>query len=248
MACQSDAMGWVGALLAAVVTAGVLPGPVAAAPAADGPVVVRSTCQAQGRVVVRTHDRGDHTHVTVDGVGVADRPWTGEYWLEVGVDDTQDEYLRFRSRDGRFHQEFDVGGTGTSASLDLERGRPQACFAGYDEKRRYTVLSGTGMRVLVRHRDVEQVGVRGSVDCRVGSVWRVTVRVEFADRDARFDSVPRHCRRGWTEFGGSTRLDAAEAGRPTAISLVAQGAGGQVRRAYFRAHFRAYFRAQLGAR
>ncbi|WP_243056604.1 hypothetical protein [Nocardioides sp. SR21] len=227
-------MTWLGTAVAVAVTAVVPPGPVTAAPAADGSVVVRSTCQELGRVVVRKHDRGGHTHVSVDGIGVADRRWTGEYWLEVGVDDTNDEYLRFRSRDGRFHQEFDVDGTGTSASLDLERGRPQACFAGYDEKGRYTVLSGTDMRVLVRHRDVEQVGIRGSVDCRIGSAWRVTVRVEFGDRDTRFESVRRTCRRGWTEFGGSTGLAATQVDRPTAISLVAHGFGGQVRRAELR--------------
>ncbi|GAA4376505.1 hypothetical protein [Nocardioides caricicola] len=169
----------------------------------------------------------------VDGFGVADRRWSGEYWLEVGVDDTNDEYLRFRSRDGRFHQAFDVAGTGTAASLDLERRRPYACFAGYDEKPRYTVLSGTGMRVLVRHRDDEPVGVRGSVDCRVGTAWRVTVRVELGGRESRFESRERRCRRGWTEFGGTTGLDAASAARPARIVLVAHEVGGQVRRAEF---------------
>jgi len=228
-------MRWLGTLLSAVVTAGFLPGSVAAAPMTDGPVVVRSTCQQQGRVVVHQHDRGDHTHVTVDGYDVADRRWTGEYWVEVGVDDTNDEYLRFRSRDGRFRQEFDVDGTGTSASLDLERGRPHACFAGYDEKARYTVLGGTGMRVLVRPRGVEQVGVRGSVDCRIGTEWRVTVTVGFGDRSTRFESRERRCRRGWIDFAGDTGLDAGAVDRPTAIDLIAHGPGDQVRRAEFRA-------------
>jgi hypothetical protein len=229
-----------GTLISAVVAAGLVPGSVAAtplaeAPGSDRPVVVRSTCQLQGHVVVRKHDRRGHTHVTVDGYGVADRRWTGEYWVEVGVDDTNDEYLRFRSRDGRFRQEFDVDGTGTSASLDLERGRPHACFAGYDEKPPYTVLSGTGMRVLVRHRDVEHVGVRGSVDCRIGTAWRATVRVELGDRSTRFESRDRRCHRGWIEFGGDTGLDAGTVGSPTGVTLVARGAGGQVRRAQFHA-------------
>lgn len=185
-------------------------------------------------MVVHQRERDDRTHVTVDGYGVADRRWTGEYWVEVGVDDTNDEYLRFRSRDGRFRQEFDVDGTGTSASLDLERGRPHACFAGYDEKPRYTVLSGTGMRVLVRHRDVEHVGVRGSVDCRIGTAWRATVSVAFGDRSTKFESRERRCRRGWIEFGGGTGPDAGTVDRPTTIGLVAHEASGQVRRAEFR--------------
>lgn len=185
-------------------------------------------------MVVRTHDRGAHTHVTVDGSGVADRRWTGEYWLEVGVDDTNDEYLRFRSSDGRFRQVFDVEGTGTAARLDLERGRPHACSAGYDQKGRYTVLSGTGMRVLVRHRGVDQIGLRGSVDCRIGTAWRATVTVDFGDRSTEFESRERRCRRGWIEFGGATGVRAEAVDRPTAITLVAHGSGGQVRRAEFR--------------
>jgi hypothetical protein len=233
-------MRWFGtrsALVATAVTvAGLAPGAGAAVP--DDPpartIVSRATCADEGRVVVRKTDRGDHTHVTVDGYGVPDRRWTGEYWVEVGVDDTNDVWLEFRSRDGRFHQEFDVDGTGTSASLDLLRGKPQACFAAYTDNARYTVAHSTGQRVLVRHGGQEQVGLRGSLDCRVGTRWRIEVTVEFADQAVGFETAPRRCRRGWIEFGAKTEIDTADVERPVAITLVGRGPRGELRRAEYR--------------
>ena len=233
-------MGWLGmrtALLATAATvAGLAPGAVAAGPAApdDRTIVVRANCESKGRVVVRKVDRGDHTHVTVDGYGVPNRRWEGEYRLEVGVDDTKDVWLEFRSRNHRFHQEFDVGGHGTSGSLDLERGKPQACFAAYDEKARYTVANGTGLRTIVRHRGVEHVTIRGSLDCRIGSEWAIEVSVEFASEGTGFASSPRTCGRGWIEFGEVTDIDSASVDRPVAITLVARSSAGKVHRVAYR--------------